>query len=140
MEITSCDPLVSTDIDTMLEALNEFKIVPQDYLYIIFSYGLLEFGTKPAGDGVRYNLMHPIDSYEFYFDTISGPLIIPGMYPFASGLGAANLYYGEIDGRLGVYSCINSPVSHEGMVFIANKFTDILRYGEGCEILKELGS
>lgn len=140
IEITSCDPIEARSIDTMLEVLNAFKIVPQDYLYIILSYGLLKFSIEDDVGSVDYNLMHPIDSYEFYFETVSGPLLIPGMYPFASGSGARSLYYGEIEGKLGVYSCPNSGVGCQYMTFIADKFINILTLGEGYEILKRMGS
>lgn len=140
IEIISCDPMENNDIDTMLEVLNAFKVVPQDYLYIILSYGLLEFSIKDDEGSFDHCLMHPIESYEFYFDTISGPLRIPGMYPLASGVGARSLYYGEIDGKSGVYSCYNSAVEYQYMTFIADNLTNILIHGEGYEILKELGS
>ncbi|GGR34590.1 hypothetical protein [Deinococcus ruber] len=118
----------------VLEALNDFSIVPADFMALFILFGNIAFTSKTYG--FTFSLRSPIESHEFYFGDERSD-ILPDMFPMTTGVSPSTLWYGDIDQTRGVYIAHDSSSWPSMMKYVAPSLFKILFEGIGLEIVSK---
>ncbi|GGR06790.1 hypothetical protein [Deinococcus ruber] len=117
----------------LIEALNDFTIVPADFMALFIAFGTIAFKSKEYG--FTFSLRSPIESHEFYFEDERDQML-PGMFPMTTGVSPSTLWYGDLAQGRGVYIARDSSSWPSMTEYVAPSLSQILFEGVGLEIIK----